>query len=94
MKLGWLFAAVLALIGLGAVAADPAAARTRHKAKPPCADRAVDFSWWRILDAPAPRPNGCTPPVFVDGEFIGQDPDSRVRFQLMRDPDTGYKQHN
>jgi hypothetical protein len=88
MKLQWL---VVAVVGLGFVATDPALARARHKAKPYCDDRAAEFSWRRLWESPAPRPNGCSPPVFVDGEYIGQDPDPNIRFGLTRDPKTGYK---
>jgi hypothetical protein len=88
MKLQWL---VVVVVGLGFVATDPALARARHKAKPRCTNPPAEFSWRRLWESPAPRPNGCSPPVFVDGEFIGQDPDKNIRFQLMRDPDTGYK---
>ena len=93
MKLRWLGVVLVALAGIGIMTADPALARVRHKAKTQCADRTVHFSWWRVWDAPAPRPNGCAPPVFVGGEFIGQDPDARIRSELRRDPDTGYKQN-
>ncbi len=91
MKLHWL---VVGLAALGVVAADPALARVKKKAKPQCIDRPVQFSWHKFFNGPAPRPNGCSPPVFVNGEFIGQDPDPRIRFQLMRVPETGYKQNH
>jgi hypothetical protein len=75
-------------------AADIALARGRqvlpsHCLKP---SKAIEFSWEKLWFAPKPRPNGCAPPVFVSGEYIGQDPDPNVRFQLSRDPETGYTQ--
>ena len=39
---------------------------------------------------PAPQPNGCAPPVYAYGRYIGQDPDPFIRLQLKRDPATGY----
>lgn len=91
MKMRWLVVLLAGLACAGIVAADPAGARARHKAKPQCVDREVKFSWQRLWESPEPRPNGCAPPVFVDGEFIGQDPDLNIRAALRRDPDTGYK---
>lgn len=87
MKLSWLII-VSAIVGI--VAADPALARVRSKAKPQCIDRPVQFSLERLIFGPAPQPNGCAPPVYEFGRYIGQDPDPNIRFQLMRDPTTGY----
>ena len=42
---------------------------------------------------PGPQPNGCAPPVYAYGKYIGQDPDPNIRFQLLRDPATGYSAH-
>ena len=39
---------------------------------------------------PAPQPNGCAPPVYSGGQYVGQDPDPYIRSQLLRDPATGY----
>lgn len=95
MKSKWPIVVVAGLAGVGvlcALAADPALARSRHhKARAHCVDTPARFSWQRLWESPAPRPNGCSPPVFVNGEFIGQDPDPNIRFGLMRDPNTGYK---
>lgn len=87
MKLRWL---VVACAGLGILAADPALARARHKAKPQCAPQSVAFSWNKLIFGGAPQPNGCSPPVFEYGHFIGQDPDPNIRAQLRRQPSTGY----
>ena len=93
MKVLWL---VLAIAALGVIAADPALARTKQKAKPRCVDQQVQFSWdgfGRYLFIPtdrAPQPNGCSPAVYNYGKFVGQDPDPNIRFQLNRDPATGY----
>ncbi len=96
MKLTWL---VIAIAGLTLVAADQAAARAkhhrhyRHRAHyAHCVDRPKPFSWGFLLPggAPAPEPNGCAPPVHEYGRYVGQDPDANIRFQLRRDPATGY----
>jgi hypothetical protein len=94
MKFSWIVIAGAALVaGFGVLAADPAMARSRHHAKLHCADRPYQFSWSRFLFAPPPEPNGCAPAVFANGNYVGQDPDPNTRFQLYRDPDTGYTQY-
>jgi hypothetical protein len=98
MKFKWLVIAVAAVcvpaLGVpvfGVIAADPALARVKHKAKPACVDRPFEFSWGNLFSSrPAPQPNGCAPPVHQYGRFIGQDPDRNIRLQLKRDPATGY----
>jgi hypothetical protein len=92
MKFRWLVVAcaALAYAGVGIIAADPAQARVRYKAKPHCVDRPYQFSLGRLLFGQPPEPNGCAPPVYAYGRYVGQDPDPNIRFQLMRDPDTGY----
>lgn len=87
MKSSWIVIALAALV----VSAGPVLARGKVRHLPRCVDRPYEFSWYGLLDSPAPRPNGCAPPVFVGGEFIGQDPDPYIRQQLGRDPDTGYE---
>jgi hypothetical protein len=87
MKLGWL---IVALVTLAVVAAAPADARHRQKAKLHCIDKPAEFSWSGIWFNPKPRPNGCAPAVYQFGEYVGQDPDPNIRFQLLRDPRTGY----
>jgi hypothetical protein len=86
MKFRWVGIAVAAA---AVIAADPALARVRHKARPHCIDRPYEFSWSGFWFNPPPEWNGCSPPVYVDGEFVGQDPDANIRFQLRRDPATG-----
>jgi len=44
----------------------------------------------RHFGNPAPRPNGCAPPAYAYGRYVGQDPDPFIRQQLRRDPATGY----
>jgi len=89
MKLNWI---VIATAGLAVIAADPALARAKKHVARQCLDRparaytAGDLFFGR----PAPQPNGCAPPVFNNGQFVGQDPDSNIRAQLRRDPATGY----
>jgi len=91
MKLRAIIATGMVLAaGLSFVAADPALARAKHKAQRQCIDRPQEFSWERLLLSPAPQPNGCAPAVYARGRFVGQDPDPNIRFQLHRDPDTGY----
>ena len=42
-----------------------------------------EFSWSFLLPGhPAPEPNGCAPPVYSYGKYIGQDPDLNIRFQM------------
>ena len=97
MNYRWL---VLAIAVLGIISADPAFARAKHKAKAACADQHVPaFSsngFARYLFLPtdrAPGPNGCAPPVYAYGKYVGQDPDPNIRLQLLRDPATGYSAH-
>jgi hypothetical protein len=82
--------AVASAVVLSMIAASPALARAK-KARAQCDDRPQQFSWNFLLPGqPAPRPNGCSPPVHNYGRFIGQDPDPNIRLQLKRDPGTGY----
>ena len=93
MKYRW---AVAAIAVMGLLAAEPALARSKHRATPACADRpapSVMTGLARYLLLPtdqAPQPNGCAPPVYAYGKYVGQDPDPNIRFQLLRDPTTGY----
>jgi hypothetical protein len=87
MKSSWL---VVALAALAVMAAGSADARHRHKTKLRCIERPAAFSWTGFLSNPKPGPNGCSPPVYAYGQYIGQDPDPFIRLQLRRDPDTGY----
>ncbi|AXK83392.1 hypothetical protein DW352_24435 [Pseudolabrys taiwanensis] len=92
MKVRWLIVAVAAL---GVVAANAAVAKPRKAKTPPraaaCVDGPYQFSWDFLLPGNhGPQPNGCAPPVYQYGRYIGQDPDPNIRFQLMRDPATGY----
>jgi hypothetical protein len=84
---------VLARGGLALAAltfAGPALAGSHHRVPRQCIDRPVPFSWAGIWFNPQPRPNGCAPPVFAGGEYVGQDPDPFIQLQLARDPETGY----
>ncbi len=92
MKPSWIVIALAALV----FTAGPAMARGKYRHLPRCADRYVEFSWYNFLLGlgPEPRPNGCAPPVFSDGYFIGQDPDAFIRHGLLVDPDTGYENPN
>ncbi|MEP7029429.1 MAG: hypothetical protein ABI830_00685 [Pseudolabrys sp.] len=90
MKLSWI---VLAATGLALVSAGPALAK-KHRAKhvaQRCNDAQQQFTWGFLeFGGPAPRWNGCSPPVYNGTEFVGQDPDFNIRAQLRRDPDTGH----
>jgi hypothetical protein len=89
MKFGWL---AIASAGVALLAADPALARQRHAPPPPqCVDRPVEFSWLGVLLNGRPQANGCAPAVNAYGYYIGQDPDPNIRFQLQRQPQTGYE---
>lgn len=90
MKIGWLAIALAAVT----VTSDASFARTKHHARrapPHCVNRPVTFSWGNAFfgGGPAPGPNGCAPPVYQYGRYVGQDPDPFIRLQLMRDPRTG-----
>ena len=87
MQLRWL---VVALAGLAVVAADAAEAQSRNKTGSQCDARPMQFSWSGIWFNTRPLPNGCAPPVYAYGEYVGQDPDARIRQQLRQDPATGY----
>jgi hypothetical protein len=89
-------------IGMLAIAAavvgatyDSSEAATRKKVYRPkpqyarCVDRPVAFSWGNVLFGGPQGPNGCAPPVYQYGRYVGQDPDPFIRLQLLRDPRTG-----
>lgn len=92
MKLVWLIIAIAALAVAATVPASARAKHHRHRAyRAHCVDRPKPFSWGFVLPgSPAPEPNGCAPPVYEYGLYVGQDPDPNIRFQLRRDPATGY----
>jgi hypothetical protein len=89
MKIGWL---LIALAGLGMIAADPALARVKKKTHvtPQCVDRPEQFSIGGLFLNPKPQPNGCAPPVYQYGQYIGQDPDANIRAYMKKDVSTGY----
>jgi hypothetical protein len=81
---------VMAVVVLGLIVAGPALARDKHKVRRHCAPQRQEFSLYGLWFNPHPQPNGCAPPVYVGGEYIGQDPDPFIRSQLRRFPATGY----
>ena len=89
MKTGWLAVALAA----AALAAGPAlsAPRRAPPPRPQCVDRPYEFSWLGVLTNEKPVANGCAPAVHEHGYYIGQDPDPNIRFQLQRQPQTGYE---
>jgi hypothetical protein len=92
MKFKWIAMAGAALVaGLALVAVDPAlAAPKKKKIARQCIDQPQTFTWGGIFTNPRPVPNGCSPPVYAYGKYVGQDPDPNIRAQLLRDPQTGY----
>ena len=94
MQLRWI---TIALAALTVAAAHPAEAGKAHHGKRhakiatmQCRDTARPFSWSFLWDFDRePRWNGCSPPVYDGGRFVGQDPDPNVRLMLRRDPNTG-----
>lgn len=88
MTLRW---QLVLVAGVALVAADPALARPKHKAAR-CVDRPATVSFDRLIFGGPPPPNGCAPPVYQYGRYVGQDPDANIRGQLKRDPQTGYTQ--
>ncbi len=91
MKSAWIVLAVLASVAL--VATDPALARAKRKpvVVSRCQPEPASPPWRALFEfRPEPRPNGCAPPVYQNGKFVGQDPDPFIRLQLRRDPGTGY----
>jgi hypothetical protein len=80
------FAIVAASAVVLVMAAAPADARSRKPVHPACNDPAVAFSWRDFILGTRPiEANGCAPPVYEGGRFIGQDPDPNIRLQLRRD---------
>jgi hypothetical protein len=66
-------------IALGLLGAAPAEAAKVHKAKKPVAPATT-----RTRTAFPPGP------VYVNGDYMGDDPDPNIRFQLMRDVGARY----
>ena len=84
MRIVWLGLVALLLIH------EAASAGQRHPVRQPrCDDRHVTFSVGKLLFGGRPEWNGCTPPVYEYGYFVGQDPDPFIRQQLRRQPSTG-----
>jgi hypothetical protein len=86
-------AAILA-VGFAAAAAGPASAEAKrhHRDKVAhCVDGPATFSWdFLWASRPEPQPNGCAPPVYVYGRYVGQDPDPNIRSQMRRAPPEFY----
>jgi len=87
MKIGWL---VIALAGLGMIAAGPAVAKKKVRVPPQCVDRPQQFTIGGVFFNPKPQPNGCAPPVYQYGQYQGQDPDANIRAYMKKDAWTGY----
>lgn len=82
---------VIAIAALAVASADAASARPKHHRRAQCVDQPYRFSWSFLLPGQrAPQPNGCAPPVYAYGKYVGQDTDPNIRHQLLRDPATGY----
>jgi hypothetical protein len=90
MKFVW-FAIAAAAVSVATAGSVSARAKHSPPQRTQCADQPYQFSWGFLLPGqPAPQPNGCAPPVYQYNRYIGQDPDPNIRFQLNRDPATGY----
>lgn len=94
MNWRWLAIVATGVAMLGVSAAEPAlAAKAKKKVRAvnaACHDNYGGPTWRGIWFNGEPQPNGCAPPVYTNGRYIGQDPDPNIRFQLMRQPETGY----
>lgn len=89
------FRTLLAFAALGlALGATPAfAQKPRQSATPTCTPNYPQRSVLDVIfsTGPTPQANGCAPPVYSGGRFIGQDPDPNIRLQMLRDADNeGY----
>ncbi len=86
MKLKWI---LMAIVAVALVDSSPAFARKhRAPAASPCSGTLSDI--FRLRCPPQPRWNGRSPPVYVNGRYVGQDPDPNIRFQLMRQYQMGW----
>ena len=90
----WIVLAGFAAFAL--LASDPALARAKRKAVVVrCHPAPARSGIGGLFETRAePQPNGCAPAVYQYGKFVGQDPDARIRQQLLRDPATGYSTVN
>jgi hypothetical protein len=93
MKFKWIAVTALLITGIAAAVPAPASAHVKKKVARACADVPSGPTLGGFFFNPAPRPNGCTPPVYEYGRYVGQDPDPFIRQQLRRDPQTGYTQY-
>ena len=95
MRLDFKLATVALAIAALTAAQDASFARAKHKVRharhvpAQCLDRPATFSWDHLIFGKGAEPNGCAPPVYQYGRYVGQDPDPFIRLQLMRDPKTG-----
>ena len=93
MRIVWIVLA--GFVALALTAGDPALARAKRKAVAVRCQPAPTRAWIGLFETRGePQPNGCAPAVYQYGKFVGQDPDARIRQQLLRDPATGYSTVN
>ena len=92
MKSRWLVMAVagLACTAVAAGLAGSASARVKQNARPGCVAQPAQITLESIIFGTRPVPNGCAPPVFSNGQYVGQDPDPNIRAYLQRDWQSGY----
>lgn len=96
MKLQFIGFAIAGALLIGAGPSD--AASSKHKThwkyytRQYCRDVAIQPSIveWLVGVRPKPEWNGCSPPVYSGGDYVGEDPDLHVRATLARDPSQGY----
>ena len=92
MRMRLMATACVALAIAGFLAANPAEARKKqyYRVPPQCIDRPANLTLEGIFFNTRPLPNGCAPPVFANGRYVGQDPDPFIRQYLRQDPQSGY----
>jgi hypothetical protein len=86
----WLVVMAAGLACAGMISDAANAAPVKRKVQPVCADQPTPFSLERLIFATRPQPNGCAPPVYANGTYVGQDPDANIRAYLRHDPQSGY----
>ena len=97
MKFRWIAVALAGAVLASAGPADAVGPKhkkhwkyyTRQYCREPVV-QAPSIGDWLFGLRPKPEWNGCAPPVYRHGEFVGQDPDFNVRATLNRDPSQGY----
>ncbi len=96
MKFRWMAVALAGTLLVGASASEATSAKHKkhwkYYTREYCREPAVTPSIvdWLFGVRPKPEWNGCSPPVYSSGDYVGEDPDRHVRATLTRDPSQGY----